>query len=174
MVLFTMIALIIMIALLSMIIDKLPYKFRLKINELTQNLSISWIALALSLFGTGTKFIQNSFHSELLVWFGMVLVVLSGPFIGKTVGSGARQIIEVNPRFLAGLGVISILGSIIGLLINWSLILTSPLLNIANPLFFLALGVEFVYFGIKWNKRNRINRHMVRVYDNHVLPKINF
>ncbi len=137
------------LALLLLLKDKLPRRMEEYLDSISNGLDISWLLLALALFGVGIAFIHNSFGSLPLLLLGAVFLFCSSLCIGRSIGLGLRDIILSKPMAVIIIGIVFLGLCVVISVINWNPILEQPLENLPQPIFFLGLSIICFYFGLR-------------------------
>ena len=101
--------------------------------------------------------IQNQIRSAPLVWAGIIFILVCALCIVKTIGTGANKTLEQNPKALIIFGTAVLIGGLIWRVINWGSLNTNTLLGklnaSASQLTIVCMGIIFIYFGWRRNKK---------------------
>lgn len=117
------------------------------------------LALGLGFPGFGIKCfqIQNQTRSAPLVWLGIIFILVCAWFIRMTIGISGSKILKQNPKVLIIFGSIVLIGGLIWFVINWGSSNTNTLLGklnaSASQLTIVCMGIIFIYFGCRRNRK---------------------
>jgi len=121
-----------------------------KIVHWAEDLDITYIAFGLGLLLDSSKFSSNTWAVLLLALSG---TIFAGVGISKLIGTGFSEVIKTNTRVGILLGFLFLAAGVVILIMTWSSIKETPMLNAPTPILIICLGGEFIYFAWrKWHK----------------------
>lgn len=148
-----------LLALTLLLKEKFPPSLNKHLIDISENLDVGWLALGLGFFGVGIKCfqVQNQFRSEPLVWLGIIFILICALCIGNTIGIGGNSILKKNPKVLIIFGSVVLIVGLIWFVASWGTLNTNTLLGklnaSASQLLIMCMGIIFVYFGWRRNKK---------------------
>lgn len=151
-----------LLALMLLLKERFPPGLKGHLTGISKGLDVGLLALGLGFFGFGIKCfqIQNQIRSAPLVWLGIIFILVFALFIGMTIGIGGKKILEQNPKVLIIFGSVALIGGLIWFIINWGSLNTNTLLGklnaSASQLVIVCIGIMFIYFGWRRNKKPHI------------------
>ena len=146
---------IVVLSLLILLKDKLSNKIERKIDEISQGIDVSWIALGLGLLGFALKSISLGIQqkSEPLIWLGIVIFILVGVCIGIANGRTWRNLLDISAKISIIFGIIFIVGGTIWAFFIWigldDVSILTRINKIAGEIVIIFTGIMLISLGLK-------------------------
>jgi hypothetical protein len=122
------------------------------IHWVEEGLDFTYLAFGLGLILIGIKILGSGWS---LIGFLLFVagVLFTGLAIGQFIGEGFSRTLKTNATIVIIIGFVCLIAGIVWLVLEWASIIQNPLLNAADPIVIILLGIIFVFFGFKkWRK----------------------
>jgi hypothetical protein len=149
------------LALMILVKDRLPNKWRKYIEDISQSLDVSWAALGLGLIGFGTKSIQFGIQqkNDKLIWLSFIIFLLAALCIGAANGRSGRKLLEYSTKLGAIASVLFIIIAGISLILSWISFKSGSFLtkinSVAGQLTYIGIGIILLFMSFKMRKKRK-------------------